>query len=75
MLNQIWIEMVCKDAAGQLSDYDVLKSQLLSEIKHTSVEEFALFKNVPIVVTKKVPRDAINDAKAHIFPVKTLKKK
>lgn len=37
----------------QQSDYDVLKSRMLSEIKQCSVEEFEGFKDAPIVVTKK----------------------
>jgi ATP-dependent DNA helicase PIF1 len=49
------------------SDYDILKSRMLSEIKRRSVEEFEGFKDAPIVVTKKFLRDAINESKAHSF--------
>ncbi|KAG1770417.1 hypothetical protein EV702DRAFT_932805, partial [Suillus placidus] len=49
------------------SDYDVLKSRMLSEIKWHSVEEFEGFKDTSIVVTKKFLRDAINESKARSF--------
>jgi hypothetical protein len=56
------------------SDYDVLKFRMLSEIKQHSVEEFEGFKDAPIVVTKKLLRDAINESKARSFAHATTQK-
>jgi hypothetical protein len=72
MLNRIRVGQVRKFAievggTTHASDYDVLKTRLLSNIKHRSAEEFATFKNAPIVVTRKFLRDAINESKARAF--------
>ncbi|KAG1807361.1 P-loop containing nucleoside triphosphate hydrolase protein [Suillus variegatus] len=69
MLNRIRIGKACKLASntGQASDYDILKTRLLSELKRSAPEEFDAFNDAPVVVTKKVLRDAINEAKARSF--------
>ncbi|KAG1761127.1 hypothetical protein EV702DRAFT_1207467 [Suillus placidus] len=76
----LFVEMLSRTRVGQArrfavrvgqmthaSDYEVLKTRLLSNIKHQSAEEFASFKNAPIVVTRKFLRDAINESKARAF--------
>ncbi|KAG1780903.1 hypothetical protein EV702DRAFT_1177654 [Suillus placidus] len=68
----LFVKMLSQFAVrvGQMthvSDYEVLKTRLLSNIKHQSAEEFASFKNAPIVVTRKFLRDAINESKARAF--------
>jgi ATP-dependent DNA helicase PIF1 len=54
-------------SSEQPSDYDILKTRLLSELKQNSPQEFHAFNDAPIVVTKKVLRDAINESKARSF--------
>ncbi|KAG1880086.1 hypothetical protein F4604DRAFT_1879937 [Suillus subluteus] len=55
MLNRIRVGKTRRVASTgeQPSDYDVLKSRLLSELKQSSPEEFIVFNNAPVVVTKK----------------------
>lgn len=69
MLNRIRIGKARKVAlsAGQPSDYDALKSRLLSELKRVAPCEFEVFQDAPVIVTKKVLRDAINESKARSF--------
>ncbi|KAG1842477.1 hypothetical protein C8R48DRAFT_786108 [Suillus tomentosus] len=54
-----------------LSDYDVLKTRMLSYLKEHSPEEFASFRDAPIMVTRKSLRDALNESKAHQFAANT----
>ncbi|KAG2744808.1 hypothetical protein P692DRAFT_20742685 [Suillus brevipes Sb2] len=73
MLSRIRLGKVRKVAVDQqhLSDYDLLKTRLLTEIKNKSPEQFDSFKDAPIVVTRKYLRDAINETKARAFAVQT----
>ncbi|KAG1856863.1 hypothetical protein C8R48DRAFT_547860, partial [Suillus tomentosus] len=54
-----------------LSDYDVLKTRMLSYLKQHSPEEFVSFRDAPIVVTRKSLRDALNESKARQFVANT----
>ncbi|KAG2133021.1 hypothetical protein DEU56DRAFT_739171 [Suillus clintonianus] len=69
MLNRIRIGKARRGDLGieHPSDYDILKTRLLSEIKIHCPKEFEKFKDAPIVVTKKFLRDAINESKARSF--------
>ncbi|KAG1839204.1 hypothetical protein DFJ58DRAFT_667900, partial [Suillus subalutaceus] len=69
LLNRICVGQARKVALNLNwpSNYDTLKGRLLSTIKQHSTEEFEGFKDAPIIVTKKVLRDAINDSKARTF--------
>jgi ATP-dependent DNA helicase PIF1 len=73
MLSRIRLGKVRKMAVDRqnLSDYDLLKTRLLTEIKNKLPEQFDSFKDAPIVVTRKYLRDAINETKARAFAVQT----
>jgi hypothetical protein len=55
MLNRIWMGKARRvtPSSEQPSDYDILKTRLLSELKQNSPQEFHAFNDAPIVVTKK----------------------
>ncbi|KAG2091993.1 uncharacterized protein F5147DRAFT_586032 [Suillus discolor] len=54
-----------------LSDYDILKTRLLSHLKDHSPGEYEKFRDAPIVVTCKSLRDALNESKTRQFAVNT----
>lgn len=55
------------DHSNDLSNYDLLKTCLLSVMKKNLPTDFASFKDAPIVVPRKFLRDALNDSKARSY--------
>ncbi|KAG2752525.1 hypothetical protein P692DRAFT_20698564, partial [Suillus brevipes Sb2] len=73
MLNRIRLGRARKFALDNdhPSDYEILKTRLLDNVKAHSPEDFEEFKRAPVVVTRKFLRDAINESKGRTFAAET----